>query len=70
MGLPDIANYYNSYQEQRLQVKPGIIGLSKLSGYTNKYHDKKIKDDLYYIQSCSVKTDAMIVYRLLKHMMK
>ncbi|WP_170848236.1 sugar transferase [Lentibacillus halodurans] len=68
--VPEIADHYNQYQAQRLRVKPGIICLSQINGYTNQNYGKKIRDDLFYIRNCSVKWDMVIICRALKQRMK
>ncbi|QKY68268.1 sugar transferase [Lentibacillus sp. CBA3610] len=64
--IPDIADYYNQYQKQRLQVRPGLTCFAQLNGRTNKNHAKKIRDDLSYIRNCSMKWDIIIMFRTLK----
>ncbi|SER05483.1 Sugar transferase involved in LPS biosynthesis (colanic, teichoic acid) [Virgibacillus subterraneus] len=63
----EIVEYYNEYQAQRLQVKPGITGFAQVNGNTNQNHDQKIRDDLFYIKNCSLKFDMIIKYRTIKH---
>ncbi|SDR09010.1 sugar transferase [Virgibacillus salinus] len=65
--IVEIVEYYNEYQAQRLQVKPGITGFAQVNGNTNQNHDQKIRDDLFYIKNCSLKFDMIIKYRTIKH---
>lgn len=62
----EIAEYYNFFQEKRLKVKPGIISFAQLNGNTNRKHSQKIKDDIFYIENCSLKFDMIIIYRWFK----
>lgn len=67
--IVEIADYYNEYQAQRLDVKPGIIGFAQVNGNTNSQHNQKIRDDLFYIENSSLKFDMIIIYRMLKRIL-
>ncbi|MFD1040102.1 sugar transferase [Virgibacillus byunsanensis] len=68
--IPDIADYYNSYQRRRLDVKPGITGLTQLKGFTSKRYDQKIRHDIHYIETRSCKLDLKILYRSTSRLFK
>ncbi|WP_010097152.1 sugar transferase [Ornithinibacillus scapharcae] len=67
---PEIADYYNRHQMNRLKVKPGITGYAQIKGITNDNHGKKITYDLYYTQNCSYKLDAKILFQASKQTLK
>ncbi|WP_164669992.1 sugar transferase [Virgibacillus doumboii] len=64
--IVEIVDYYNRYQAGRLRVKPGITGFAQVNGNSNKNHDQKIRDDLFYIKNRSIKFDMIILYRTFK----
>ncbi len=51
---------YNSYQMQRLQVKPGVTGWAQISGRNRLTWDEKIDLDIEYIQNKSFRLDCYI----------
>jgi lipopolysaccharide/colanic/teichoic acid biosynthesis glycosyltransferase len=63
---PEIADYYNKQQIQRLKVRPGLTGYAQIKGATNENHGKKITYDLYYIQNCSWKFDLKIFLKAIQ----
>lgn len=67
---PEIADYYNRHQMNRLKMKPGITGYAQIKGVTNDNHGKKITYDLYYTQNCSYTLDAKILYQASKQTLK
>ncbi|HAM79344.1 MAG TPA: glycosyl transferase [Ornithinibacillus sp.] len=61
--VPEIAEYYNKRQLNRLKVRPGLTGYAQIKGIDNERHGQKIIYDLYYTQNCSYKLDLKIVFR-------
>jgi len=60
-----LPEYFN-----RLQVKPGITGLSQVSGFRgetrdNRSMEKRLETDLYYIENRSMWMDFKIIYKTL-----
>lgn len=68
--LPEIADYYNRHQMNRLKMKPGLTGYAQIKGVTNDNHGKKITYDVYYTQHCSYKLDAKILFQAFKQTLK
>lgn len=54
---------YNSYQMQRLQVKPGVTGWAQISGRNRLTWDEKIDLDIEYIQKKSFRLDCYILLK-------
>ncbi|MFC0301324.1 sugar transferase [Virgibacillus soli] len=67
---PDVANYYNRYQMNRLIARPGIIGYAQLHGLNNITHRKKVEYDLYYVHNQSYLLDLKIAWAYLRIFMK
>jgi undecaprenyl phosphate N,N'-diacetylbacillosamine 1-phosphate transferase len=66
---PWIPEYYKNmtrYQRQRCIVLPGITGLAQASGRNALHIRDKIKYDLQYVNSISLKQDIIVVYLTLK----
>lgn len=60
--ITDIADCYNIYQSQRLQVKPGITGWAQINGRSEIPHGEKIEYDLYYVRNQSLLLDLKIFF--------
>jgi len=56
----------NTYQLQRLLVKPGITCFWQISGRNDISFDEWIEMDLKYIREASLKTDIVILLRTVK----
>ncbi|WP_051359489.1 sugar transferase [Paucisalibacillus globulus] len=67
---PEIADYYNNQQVERLKVRPGLTGYAQIKGVTNDNHGKKISYDLYYTHNCSYKLDFKIFLKATKQTLK
>ncbi|MDZ7339058.1 MAG: sugar transferase [candidate division KSB1 bacterium] len=63
--LPPIVQEYNSLEEQRLNVKPGITGLWQLKGPRNERIHDNIHLDLNYLWRRSFWLDLAIIARTL-----
>ena len=59
--MPFVADQYNSLQQQRLMVKPGITGLWQLSADRKFPIHENIEYDLYYIRNRSFFMDMAIL---------
>ena len=59
--VPDIAQYYNSFQSGRLRVKPGITGWAQINGRSDILHGMKVKLDNDYIDSYNLMLDLKIL---------
>lgn len=68
--VPDIANFYNEEQRERLEVKPGITGYAQVNGRSHIDHGTKIKHDRYYVNNCSFKLDCHIKVETIKKVIK
>jgi lipopolysaccharide/colanic/teichoic acid biosynthesis glycosyltransferase len=63
--LPDYLPYYTKEELLRHQVRPGLSGLSQVSGSYLKWEDQ-FKLDLEYIQNLTAKTDLKILIKTVK----
>ena len=59
--IPEITKHYNTYQAQRLKVKPGITGYAQINGRSEINHGKKIEFDHHYIEHCSLYFDIKVI---------
>lgn len=59
--VPDIAQYYDSFQSGRLRVKPGITGWAQINGRSDILHGMKVKLDNDYIDSYNLMLDLKIL---------
>ena len=55
---------YQPWQRKRLEVAPGMAGLSQVSGRSNLSFDEMAFLDLYYIENWSPALDIMILLRM------
>src|SRR5690625_3724912 len=62
-ALPVQTDNYNSYQLQRLQVKPGITGLAQINGRNTLTWDERIKWDVEYVNKASLGLDIKIILK-------
>ena len=60
--VPEITQWYNEKQRQRLLLKPGLTGWAQVNGRADSCHGHKIEHDLYYIENCSFKFDMKIIF--------
>jgi lipopolysaccharide/colanic/teichoic acid biosynthesis glycosyltransferase len=63
--MPFIVEHYNSQQQQRLQVSPGITGLWQLSADRAFPIHQNIHYDLYYIRNRTFFMDLAILIHTL-----
>lgn len=56
-----ISKHYNTKQQKRLEVKPGITGWAQVNGRSDIDHGEKIKHDLYYVDNIGIKIDLKIL---------
>ncbi|WP_125764322.1 sugar transferase [Companilactobacillus hulinensis] len=61
--LPDEVAKYDSFDKQRLDVKPGCTGLWQISGRSNVGFDEMVHLDLEYINRCSFLFDLYVLIR-------
>ncbi|MFC1806773.1 exopolysaccharide biosynthesis polyprenyl glycosylphosphotransferase [Candidatus Omnitrophota bacterium] len=61
--MPFIVNSYQSWQRQRLKVKPGITGLWQIAGRKDIPLSENIEYDFYYINDRSFMLDLAIVIK-------
>ncbi|MEN1970182.1 sugar transferase [Lentibacillus sp. N15] len=60
--LPEIADYYNTVQQKRLLIRPGMTGYAQVHGLVQEErHGQKITDDLYYLRNYSFQFDMKIL---------
>ncbi|MFZ2681621.1 MAG: sugar transferase [Patescibacteria group bacterium] len=69
--LPEEVAEYKPEQRKALTIKPGITGLSQISGRANLDFDDEVRLDMYYIENWSpwrdliilLKTPAAVIFR-------
>jgi lipopolysaccharide/colanic/teichoic acid biosynthesis glycosyltransferase len=57
------ASTYELWHTERLEVTPGITGLWQVSGRSDVDFDERVRLDIEYIQTRSMKTDLVILWR-------
>lgn len=68
--VPYFTQYYNSYQNDRLTVKPGITGWAQVNGRSNISHGEKIDFDRYYVEHYSFGLDLLILWKTILNLLK
>ncbi len=63
--LPEEVNRYTSYQRRVFAVKPGITGLSQVSGRSDLTFVQEVSLDLKYVEEWSLLLDVWILWRTL-----
>lgn len=61
--LPDEVDRYTSYDRRVFAVKPGMTGLSQISGRSNLAFKDEVRLDLKYIEEWSLFLDLWILWR-------
>lgn len=59
--VPQHLDYYNDFQRRRLEMKPGITGLSMIRGRANNPWSVRIQYDVEYIDNFSLWLDVKIL---------
>ena len=54
-------DYYSDFESRRHEVRPGLTGLSQISGRNNITWEEKFKTDVEYVDNVTFLMDAMIV---------
>tara|TARA_B100001750_G_C15479810_1_gene584704 strand:+ start:238 stop:756 length:519 start_codon:yes stop_codon:yes gene_type:complete len=57
---------FNSFQLNRLNVKPGITGLAQINGRNLLSWDEKFKYDIDYVNEHSFLLDIIIIFKTIK----
>ncbi len=58
-----IVKKYNSYQRERLLVKPGITGIWQVTADRKKCIHENMDYDIYYIDNLSILLDVLVILR-------
>jgi exopolysaccharide biosynthesis polyprenyl glycosylphosphotransferase len=61
--LPEEVAKYRKSQYFSLTIKPGVTGISQISGRSNLNFDEEIKLDRYYIENWSIWLDLLIILK-------
>ena len=61
--LPDEVERYNPYQRRVFAVKPGMTGLSQISGRSALPFEEEVRFDLQYVEEWSFLLDLWILWR-------
>ncbi len=60
---PREVNNYQEHQRAVLNIKPGITGLSQISGRSDLEFDEEVRLDMYYIENWSLLLDFYILFK-------
>lgn len=60
--LTDYVHLYNSFQNRRHEIKPGITGWAQVNGRNAISWDKKFELDVYYVTHISFLLDSKILF--------
>ena len=61
--IPGIVSGYSKFQQQVLNVKPGITGLPQINGRADLSIPKKLRLDVFYVKHCSLWLDIKIIFK-------
>lgn len=61
--MQEEVNQYKSHQKKVLTIKPGITGMSQISGRANLSFDEEVRLDLHYIENWSPWLDLVILLK-------
>ena len=68
-NLPEEVAQYADWHRARMRVRPGITGLSQISGRSELTFDETCLLDIYYIENWSPSLDLKIVLRTLPYLL-
>ena len=68
--LVEYLPYYTEEEKHRHDVRPGLTGLAQVNGRNLLEWDERLKKDLEYINSISVKNDLFIIFRTIINVFK
>jgi exopolysaccharide biosynthesis polyprenyl glycosylphosphotransferase len=68
-NLPDEVTMYSDWQRVRLRVRPGITGLSQISGRSELTFDETCLLDIFYIESWSPSLDFKIALKTIPYLL-
>ena len=68
-NLPEEVSHYTDWQRERLRVKPGITGLSQISGRSELTFDETCLLDIYYIENWSMSQDIKIALKTIPYLL-
>lgn len=60
---------YDETQRRRHEVRPGITGWAQVNGRNNSTYSQKFKDDVWYVDNLSFKTDMKIIWKTIKNVL-
>ena len=64
--LPEYLKVYTKEQKKRHLVKPGVTGLTQVSGRNNICWDEKFKFDIEYVNNVNMMLDIQIILKTFK----
>ncbi len=68
--LPQYLPYYTEEEKKRHKVRPGITGLTQVSGRNDLSWDQKFKIDILYVSHITFWSDLKIVLRTIKKVLR
>jgi undecaprenyl phosphate N,N'-diacetylbacillosamine 1-phosphate transferase len=61
--LQDQVQHYNTFQQKRLSMKPGVTGWAQVNGRNDLIWEERMPLDVWYIEHYSLSLDAKILFR-------
>ena len=61
--LPEQTRRYDSFQKQRLLIRPGMTGLAQVNGNTSTPWSERIKYDVHYVRTHGLLMDLGILFK-------
>ncbi len=68
-NLPEEVAQYSDWHRERLRVRPGLTGLSQISGRSELTFDETCLLDIYYIESWSMSLDVKIALKTIPYLL-
>ncbi len=68
-NLPEEVEHYTDWQRVRMHVRPGITGLSQISGRSELTFDETCLLDIYYIENWSLSLDLKIFLKTIPYLL-
>ena len=62
--------YFRDDELRRLQVKPGITGWAQIHGRNASSWDRRLADDVWYVENRSVRLDLVILVRTIRYVVR
>ncbi|WP_320052904.1 sugar transferase [uncultured Acetobacteroides sp.] len=68
--LVEYLSFYTIEEKKRHEIRPGITGLSQISGRNNLCWNDRLALDVYYVENCNLKLDLYILFKTIVNVIK